>query len=217
MKRFVIVFLIFSVAIGSILSEPQKLDSDGFQIKAFKIGEEDYLKIVITDAINEYLETNPKTIDIGAHMEKLARDTASIINFKDQVIFSFRVAGNRAGTYEIEISFEALKNQDTSNPEKISTFYTLTNYNIASRISNFNYAWFDNGVKLADKTIPTDKSVLLSDINSKESVSAKWEITTDNAEWITRGAVAMAVSSNDYEKVDYGTFKAPVTVTLEVL
>ena len=228
MKRFVsflililMIFTHFVFAAEDVGFEP--LSSTTFEISAFKIGPEDYLKLYITDAINESLavidystETDLDTINLSDHTDALI-DTPT-------VIFSYRVAGNTTGSYTVRIDFNPLKidSADQSKQDTITATYGMNNFNLVFPVSYTTYVpetdweiYYQGSTNADGLPVIASREVSTSPVYDAFSVSWKVDGSGDAQEWVSRGAVTMQLDENTYKGASTGTYKANVVVTLE--
>ena len=225
MKRFVS-FLILSLIFLPYLAfsaAGDVLNSAEFDISAFKVGPEQYLKLIITDAINESLgvlgeEATPedetediyKTIDLSRHTDTLIGEPT--------VIFSYRVVGNTVGRYTVEAEI---------NPFYLSTGSGIDKTKIVNATYSPDYITVvfpeTSTTTASDAQIKTESttegSFTIDQADEVASLSSTWSVSSSSsedtvAEWISRGAMKMQLDKVSYDSAGIGTYVADVKVTL---
>ena len=232
MRRFMLLLVSFFLMIGNVWCDDTSSDNGtdnnigktlaeaNFNIKGYKVGEEDYLKIAITDAINNSDQLN--TIDDGEpiildrHMDDLASSEPAITNGSAQVVFSYRVAGNTANRYTIEFEIDPFENTLDSE-KRVGAYYALGN-------QNFVFPGNPSLANSKDILIDMPETDLRATVGSTSGWSSgvlkqSWSVPQNNSGelWMSRGAIMMVINENDYSddsKVPYGIYKALIKVTL---
>ena len=222
MKRIitVLMLLVSFMSVWAVSTDPNVLN-----IKGYKIGAEDFLHIVITDALSESLDIVEEPIDGINDYIDLSRDIERFLGDADdsftgdKVLFSYRVAGNTTGNFKIEMNFTPLTNA-ADGQSQIRTKYDL---------GNLSYSFPDNasstmGNYTISKTETGEGNVLSARPSSgTNELRSCWSVTPDSSStistWIHRGAVSMVVSNDDYRSNEkpVGEYKATVEVNLYVL
>lgn len=229
--------LFFISAVDGDQTEDGNLEQEAkLTIKGYKIGVEDYANVIITDAITESLSVigDEGELDVTNHVQELlgtisssdtSSNTANSDNFySEQVVFSYRVAGNTPGNYSIELVFSDLVHEKIEN-STIKAEYDLGNlsYSFAD-IASSQYT--ENGITYtiaapSDTTTKNIKTAVPSE--GKKQIISYWNVSATDTSlgtvpvWIHRGAVAMTIST-DYSSsggtLPVGTYRATVEVTL---
>lgn len=230
-----LLLLIPFTILSAVDAEDQDLEKEAtLRISGYKIGADDYGEIVITDAITESLNviSSNGEIDITNHVYDLigpisesdsssANVATNSSNFRsDQVVFSYRVAGNRLGNYKLTLTLKDLKHDGSSST--IETEYDL---------GNLSYSFLDvssEQITEGDSTY----SIGINGTNDKVSVPSKnndeiisnWKVASNatgsdtSPVWIHRGAIAMTISSSYLgSTLPTGDYKAEVEVKLEII
>ena len=222
MRKFVIAFLII-IQMFNLYSVENDISPDAqnvLNLRGYKVGEEDYLKIVITDALYESLSIheNGATIDVSEHVEALLSNNiskAQTDTFPERVIFSYRVVGNTVGTYEISIEFFPLANTANSS-YVIPARYDLGNLSYAFPVSSSN-SYNGSTIAKTDGFQNTGVAIVQNSGSTENKLISRWTVSSTSSsvpEWAHRGAVAMMVDNSVYSGSDVaiGEYKAFVTV-----
>ena len=218
MKR-ITAMLIMVLLLPAVLLGATETGNKGteLEIKAYKMGGDNYGKIIITSAVPGALyeigsidnpEGTPSSIDITSRLEQLFGNTDAVPSvFNERVVFSYRVAGTEAGTYTIRLTFGEFSHDGSGS--SINASYALGNTNyVFSRSSNTTSA---EGYTIKDDS--RTRGV----IQQKNSGSASWTVSQGcTEEWIVRGAIAMTINESSYINAAYGRHSATVQVTYEV-
>lgn len=219
-------------------SEEESSSSSTLKLRGYKVGLKADPYVVITDAMNESLEVlstsenddgtiKGSDIDVTNHIDQFLGDINNGGFLKDRVIFSYRVVGNTLGSFTLTLTmndFTLKTGNDTSGTLK--TRYDLSNFSYTfTGASSDTY----EGAKIkADEGNDTEA---IPSSASNNTLISKWSVSDDNAPivdsdgertraaWIHRGAVAMTISSTDYDNPDIprGEYRATVGVTLSVV
>ena len=201
-----------------------------FDIKAYKLGQTDesigeYFELTVTDALSGSLSVvdDRQTDDVG----KQIYDEVDLTDYIEKylgtlpqkagtgsgaILYSYRVAGNVTGKYNIGMSihrFSGSKEEDS-----IDAFYEIMNENIIFNHSSttksadgFEIKQNNTGSKF-DATSDTEPSV---------DLSTGIEITgtgTSKDIWIARGAVSAVIDKSGYEGAANDEYKSFVTVSV---
>lgn len=228
-------------------SEEEKASSSStLKLRGYKVGLKEDPYVVITDAMNDSLEvlsttkdengsTQKAEIDVTKHIDQFLGDINSGGFLKDRVIFSYRVVGNTLGSFTLTLTMNdfalAEKGNDTSGT--LRTRYDLSNFSYTFTGASSNT--YEEAKIVANEVndteaIPSEK---VNEGNNTEGndtgLISKWSVLdTDpvvadgvkrtRAAWIHRGAVAMTISSTDYDdpSIPRGEYRATVEVRLSV-
>lgn len=229
MKRVLsILLIIFMILPLFALDENIDPNADNvLNIKGYKVGEDDYMKIVITDAISESLDVldrpdgeNRDAINVSDHIDNLLGTTGADFNSLRSV-FSYRVVGNRTGSFRIDMTFNHLKNTAEGGTHIIGATYALGSLSytfpeISSQSDGTYTIASTSGEKNRLQANPSGTNTTLT---SYWSVTPLSENATTQYPWSHRGTVAMTISESDYsnENNPVGTYTALVEVKLYVL
>ena len=198
-------------------------ESVPFTIKAYKIDvseSEPSVRVVITDALSNHLDIHGQDgeIDLTEELGSLLGTSPSIEDFDSSVIFSYRVEGNKPGSYTLDFSLSrfdvdentASNGGDSSRNDKYIDAYYEIEYNtlvFASSASNGNLSAID----VSKKSGGTNSS-------NPVNLSVNWSATNNGqatmSPWIARGAVGTVISNIDLQNAMYGVYRADITVTL---
>ncbi len=223
MKRLFILTFVILLSLSSAFSNKEA----DFTIKAFKVGFSDsstpQCKLVVTDALNYGLDAhlNGQELVLDPYVHRLLVSSSAEMIFENQVVFSYRVEGNSRGTFNLKISLNALKNENSDTAYYIDTAYQL---------GNVTYV-LTSGADASGIITPGTPSATMIRLGDDEGLSKSGQITVswtvdNNSEllddvWIARGAIAMGLLavSNDSYKSSYadaegGKYKAACTITL---
>lgn len=228
MKRFVsfLILLLIFLPYFAFSAAGDVLNSAEFDISAFKVGPEQYLKLIITDAINESLgvlgeeiTSEDGTAEIYSTIE-LSRHTDALID-EPTVIFSYRVVGNIIGTYTVEAAIYPLymsTDGGVDTTKIVSATYSPDYITVVFPDSSTTTS-ADGTATIATET--TTEGPFLVDTPTQEGIkiSSTWNVsstTSDDtvAEWISRGAMKMQLDKASYDSADIGTYIADIKVTL---
>lgn len=219
MRKIIIILLTFLVLSSSGYATSNS-KTEELVIKGYKANPEDYLKIIVTDALNSSLNVIPDNgrLDITNHLNSLfATDGGVIDNKYSQVVFSYRVIGNTKDTYTITFDVESFKNEDPLISDRIDAYYELQNlrltYSNGSALqNNEKYETEDGESFFTTNSQPSSGSPI-----TNGSFSATWTTNPlmDANVWTARGTVQMSVSLPDYNAAAYGRYTAAVKITLK--
>ena len=199
MRRLIILIFILFMMMTAVFANEKVIEDISFDILAYKINPEDYLKVLVTDAINESLGvlSNGDSIDLSDHVEELIDSS--------KVIFSYRVVGLNTTTVDLSFSISPLMNEVG---KEISADYegVYSTLGVNGSGSRSGMYFIEEGVKgssyneTAGQNLPT--------------ISWSWYTGTGLPEWIARGAVSMSIDSDSYDSADIGTYTADVYVNI---
>ena len=232
-----LLLLIPFTILSAVDAEDQDLEKEAtLRISGYKIGTDDYAEIVITDAITESLNviSNNGEIDITNHVYDLigsisesdsssANVATNSSNFRsDQVVFSYRVAGNSLGNYTLTLTLGDLKHVSANST--IETEYDL---------GNLSYSFLDvssEEITEGDSTYSigingTNDKFSVPSLNGNSFIISNWKVVLNDTDssgpcpvWIHRGAIAMTISSSYLgSTLPTGDYKAKVEVKLEII
>ena len=230
MKRIFILLAVFLISTLSLTAEIKTLSSDSFEIKGYKITGSDDVEFVITDAISESLNTfsqadltddpiliKGRNIDATNHMGTFLSDTADIsADNVDNIIFSYRLVSSGDEKYTITFNITPFKDE---NRNTIDAAFKTDHHNIVysdgTQASDFPPIPPATAGSTANGSLsdPDDPSTNQShkDVLLKDSIKPK---EGNSSQWISRGAVLMAVSRRDFDRAPTGMYKSTVTATL---
>lgn len=238
MKRFFTSLILTFLILVALIAEPVE-SSTVFTVKAYKAGFADpskpQVKLVVTDALYETLDTNASEIVLDNHVTSLLRDNLEINEFESQVIFSYRVEGNCPGTFKISVEVRPFQYGSASSVTALTSENAI---DASYALRNITYVFGggggteseDNKMKFTYTESTGGSSGILSYAaggSSSYTFEKQWalsstdpsdEVTSDV--WIARGAVAMAIRSSEnysYGNAIPGQYVAPVTITLTSL
>ena len=199
MRRLIILIFILFMMMTAVFANEKVIEDISFDILAYKINPEDYLKVLVTDAINESLGvlSNGDSIDLSDHVEELIDSS--------KVIFSYRVVGLNTTTVDLSFSISPLMKEAG---KEISADYegVYSTLGVNGSGSRSGMYFIKEGVKgssyneTAGQNLPT--------------ISWSWYTGTGLPEWIARGAVSMSIDSDSYDSADIGTYTADVYVNI---
>ena len=227
MKRLLSILLVMFM-IFPLFALDENIDPSAdnvLNIKGYKVGEDDYMKIVITDAISESLdvldrpkEGNRDAINVSDHIDNLLGTTGADFNSLRSV-FSYRVVGNRTGSFRIDMTFNRLMNtaEDTIGATYALGSLSYTFPEISSQSDGQYTIASTSGEKNILQADPSSANT--TTLTSYWSVTPRSENATTQYPWSHRGTVAMTISESDYsnENIPVGTYTALVEVKLYVL
>lgn len=229
MKRVLsILLIIFMILPLFALDENIDPNADNvLNIKGYKVGEDDYMKIVITDAISESLdvldrpkEDNRDAINVSDHIDNLLGTTGADFNSLRSV-FSYRVVGNITGSFRIDMTFNPLMNTAEGGTHTIGATYALgsLSYTFPEISSQSDGQYTIASTSGEENILQADPSGTNNTLTSYWSVTPRSENATTQYPWSHRGTVAMTISESDYsnENIPVGTYTALVEVKLYVL
>ena len=237
-RRFIITILVliaFSSG-GWSDSTGTRTSTANMLIKAFKVDSSNAEpELVITDALVSNLDQIPDghEINLTDYVSKFLGSTSSDrTDFNSGVVFSYRVAGAKEGSYTLSFEFKSFEDYD--NPDsKIRARFEVgnTNYIFSNSATNLNkngsHRITDTSYGSQSGVTATTTTSWLGTTSTKwESIyiSKSWEVRkTDNApsgavcsQWIARGAVALTIDSNDYNDAGIGRYRSEVKVIFTV-
>lgn len=230
MKRmFILLVLISLILIPAMAADGKSLSSDEFEIKGYKITDSSSVEFIITDAISESLNTFSqddleegsttigRVIDATSQIGSFLSDTADINEEDaDNIIFSYRLVASDALKYNISFSITPFKDK---NGNTIDAAFRTAHHNIVysngTQASDFPPIPPATAGSTANGSLsdPDDPSTNQShkDVLLKDSIKPK---EGNSSQWISRGAVLMAVSRRDFDRAPTGMYKSTVTATL---
>ena len=228
-------------------SEEKVSSSSTLKLRGYKVGLKAAPYVVITDAMNESLEVlstsvnedgsiKGSDIDVTKHIDQFLGDINNGGFLKDRVIFSYRVVGNTLGSFTLTLTMHDFTLEgDENTSDKLKTRYDLSNfsYTFTGASSNtYEEAKIEANEGNVTEVIPSEE---VDEGNNTEGnnpgLISKWSVLDKDpvvdsdgvkrtrAAWIHRGAVAMTISSNDYDNpsIPRGEYRATVGVTLSVV
>ena len=221
MKRItamlIMVLLLPAVLLGATgdagSTEGSRSSTAELEIKAYKVGADDFNQITITDAIPGSLKEidNDGSIDITSRLEYLFGATGEKLDstlFGDRIIFSYRVVGNTADNFEMNITFGEFTHNGQSS-----------NLTASFMLGNTNYVFSNTGNSVSGAyTITQDKNgneeQNMGPFSLGSTASVKWTVSGSGTtpEWIVRGAVALTIDETSYDNASYGEHTSTVTV-----
>lgn len=230
MKKLTVLLLSFLCALSCLYSS-----STSFDIKAYKLSEDQRLKIEVTSAIPGNLVTveDHGTINMTPIKNSLlGRSDTEIANFGEHVIFSYRVWGGTKdkGTYTLTMSFSSLNHTTDGYDDSAGNTGEGTRdfINASYELGNISYVFPDvNDDEYGNSKIEPDENTTSSvpiriethKQSSNNELVAKWKVAQSNNQeqrWIARGAVATNIDTETYDAAKNGIYKAQCTITLEV-
>lgn len=215
MRKIIIILLSFLVLSSGYATSNSKAEE--LVIKGYKISPDEYLEIIITDALNRSLNIIPNggTLDITEHLNSLfATDGGVIDDTFSQVVFSYRIIGNTSDRYKITFDVESFHNDDST--AFVDAYFELQNLRFTYSRGITPQAGEGYETKDGESWVTTN-SQDGSESDRKGTFAATWVAApqTANNIWTARGTVQMAVSSGDYEVAPYGRYTSTVTIKLE--
>ena len=227
MKKSFLIILFFSLLICNLsAASGDVLDSNVFYVKGYKINPDAGFEFVITDALNDSLNTVEYSGKNPIILTDYLGDYLGSLNNTDNIIFSFRLSGQNQGRCDIEFTFTPFTqlNPETGVAAVIDAAYTIDNLNFVfseSIPSNSGY----KGVYVEDSSV----GIYSDDINenvkfsngiaesNKSSIKQPLHVNSDGSyTWIFRGAIKMSIDDSDFDTAPYGTYQAIVTAKLTV-
>lgn len=229
MKRVLSILLVMFM-IFPLFALDENIDPSAdniLNIKGYKVGEDDYMKIVITDAISESLDVldrpdgeNRDAINVSDHIDNLLGTTGADFNSLRSV-FSYRVVGNITGSFRIDMTFNRLMNTAEGGTHTIGATYALGSLSYTfPEISSQSDGQYTIASTSGEKNeLQADPSGTNNTLTSYWSVTPRSENATTQYPWSHRGTVAMTISESAYsnENIPVGTYTALVEVKLYVL
>ncbi len=226
MKKILIVLILM---LPLHLAVYATVPTETFEIKAYRIDPAAYLTVTITDSLSDSLKViqSGGELDLTNHLEQYMGSTGGadtpISAFDEHIVFSYRVAGNTAGTYRITMTFLPFTNTDSSG--------TASTIRAAFEVGNSSYVFTSTGNSSVgtsgsikeDTTSgygndPDRTRIVVGNGGTDSDLAKVWTVSdAANEEWIVRGAIGMDISPTDYysEKTAFGRYESTVTVTLE--
>ena len=218
-------------------SEEKVSSSSTLKLRGYKVGLKAAPYVVITDAMNESLEVlstsvnedgsiKGSDIDVTKHIDQFLGDINNGGFLKDRVIFSYRVVGNTLGSFTLTLTMHDFTLEgDENTSDKLKTRYDLSNfsYTFTGASSNtYQGAKIEASGDNDSVAIPSGSdNELISywTVSDTDPVVDSDEVERTRAAWIHRGAVAMTISSTDYDNpsIPRGEYRATVGVTLSVV
>ena len=218
-------------------SEEKVSSSSTLKLRGYKVGLKAAPYVVITDALNESLEVlstsvnedgsiKGSDIDVTKHIDQFLGDINNGGFLKDRVIFSYRVVGNTLGSFTLTLTMHDFTLEgDENTSDKLKTRYDLSNfsYTFTGASSNtYQGAKIEASGDNDSVAIPSGSdNELISywTVSDTDPVVDSDEVERTRAAWIHRGAVAMTISSTDYDNpsIPRGEYRATVGVTLSVV
>lgn len=222
-------------------SEEKVSSSSTLKLRGYKVGLKAAPYVVITDAMNESLEVlstsvnedgsiKGSDIDVTKHIDQFLGDINNGGFLKDRVIFSYRVVGNTLGSFTLTLTMHDFTLEgDENTSDKLKTRYDLSNFSYTFTGASSNTY---QGAKIEANGGNDTEAIPSKEVNEENDTGliSKWSVLdTDpvvadgvkrtRAAWIHRGAVAMTISSNDYDNpsIPRGEYRATVGVTLSVV
>lgn len=228
MRKIIFLLLLLSMTLMLAAIEPRITSTETLRILGYKVSPDAVNELTITDAFSESLDTVGEggAISMDEHIGALFGDVNERpSDFTDQTAFSYRVASNTTGSYELLFTIEPLERVGGS--EVIRASYQLGNLSYSFPEAS------DDSIKIgeADATIGPNESVTNPDFtgaitSSPGTLKSSW-IVDDLAvghQWIHRGAIAVTIDKSSaesdnlyaFDNAPNGRYRALVTVNLSV-
>ena len=243
MRKIALALIAFMTLLQIAAAVPVTNDTS-FEIRAYRLDPDKYLKVEIVDAIPDSLRnvSSGSSIDISEYLERYigrvetdntgdtgdtgnAGDTGEIVDtpismLSEHVVFAYRVAGNSSDTYRISMDFQPfyLNGQFSSDTDKcIAAAYEIGNESYT--FSSTGGSSSSSGDKIVENAEQSKDSRIVLDSSSQTGSFVKqWTVENDSSEeWIVRGSVALDVDPVTFVDAEYGIYKSNVTVILEVV
>lgn len=221
MKKIALVLIAFVTLLQIVIAEPVEKSST-FEIRAYRIDPTKYMTIEITDALpSRYsLVGNGEILDFTEYLTKyIGQVTESeteedyISLFSEHVIFSYRVAGNDAGTYSIQLTFNPFSD---GNGQYVSAFFEIGNISyIYSQTNNDETSAGERIYETVNSDGSENETVSVDSTNTSGTIKKTWIVEADDLEWVARGAIGLNIDETTYKNASNGTYSSPVTVKLE--
>ncbi len=254
MKKTLSAILILMIALVQLGSVSGDTHDTSLQIKAYKVrsSENMFLNLSVTDSITDGSQLNtiagsdassseepPVTGEIvldefigtgnGLLVGTLPASGKAISDdvTYGRIIFSYRVEGNYAGSFDITISISPFKNEDGN---KVSAYYDLRNKSLGlNGISSVPVAGED-GSRTTEYTDSSGKEWSLSFITDEVftpvidatgSLESGWTVSGGAAgdildrTWIAREAVYAVIDRSTFDNAPEGSYKAYVMVSVK--
>ncbi len=228
--RKIIMTFVFLLIFGVMLSAEDGSPDVVFNIKAYKLGQVaagEYFELKVTDALNGSLSVihdpekdesgNPLRDDvditdyINNYLGTLPTDTGS---GDGTVLYSYRLAGNGPGKYQITMSISEFTGEN--NAQSIDAFYEISNENIIFNHSSktesddgFSITQIETGSKYGS-TVSTQPVILITQIE----ISAPSDKTLSDDIWIARGAVSAIIDQAGYANAPNDRYVSAVTISV---
>lgn len=219
MRKIALTLIAFVTLLQIVIAEPVE---KSFEIRAYRIDPTKYMNIEITDALpSRYsLVSNGEILDFTEYLTKyIGQVTESeteedyISLFSEHVIFSYRVAGNDAGTYSIQLTFNPFSDD---NGQYVSAFFEIGNISyIYSQTNNDETSAGERIYETVNSDGSENETVSVDSTNTSGTIKKTWIVEADDLEWVARGAIGLNIDEKTYKNASNGTYSSPVTVKLE--
>ena len=230
MKKIVLILLLLFIAVGIVCSN----NSAQFYIKAYKntVTDDNPTSLFVTDAITSDTEANAdgsslnnlgngNNLDLSSYLSDLVGNTP------EKAVFSYRVESKESGTFTITISNlvdpSSIQAADGFNPSagafyyydadgaKYSEDYPSIQFNWA--LKNVAFSSDGPGASCNDES----SNQVLGPALGSTVLQDQWTVTnSDKSVWYRRGAVALAINSQNLSDAEYGQYMTTVQVKLVV-
>lgn len=227
MKKIVFLLLLLSMTLMLAAIEPRITGTETLRILGYKVSPDAVNELTITDAFSESLDIvgDGDAISMDEHVGVLFGNvTKQPSDFADQTAFSYRVASNITGNYELSFTIGPLERVGGS--EVIRASY---------QIGNLSYSFpeaSDDSIEIGgvDATIGPNESVTnpFTDVitSSSGNLKSRWIVDglAEGHQWIHRGAIAVTIDKSSaasgnlyaFDNAPKGRYRALVTVNLSV-
>lgn len=231
MKKIVLILLLLFIAAGIVSSN----SSAQFYIKAYKntVTDANPTSLFVTDAITSDTEANAdgsslnnlgngNNLDLSSYLSDLVGNTP------EKAVFSYRVESKESGTFTITISNlvdpSSIQAADGFNPSAGAFYYyDADGAKYSEDYPSIQFEWalknvaFSSDGPGASCNDESSKQVL-GPAPGSTFLQDQWTVTnSDKSVWYRRGAVALAINSENLSAAEYGQYMTTVQVKLAVV
>lgn len=232
MKKIVLILLLLFIAVGIVCSN----NSAQFYIKAYKntVTDDNPTSLFVTDAITSDTEANAdgsslnvlgkgNNLDLSSYLSDLVGSSP------EKAVFSYRVESKESGTFTITISNlvpSLIQTVDGSIPPTGAFYYYDENEGVAKYSDEYpsiQFVWALRNVAFSSDgpgASCNDESSnrVLGPAPGSTVLQDQWTVTnSDKSVWYRRGAVALAINSENLSAAEYGQYMTTVQVKLAVV
>ena len=230
MKKIVLILLLLFIAVGIVCSN----NSAQFYIKAYKntVTDDNPTSLFVTDAITSDTEANAdgsslnnlgngNNLDLSSYLSDLVGNTP------EKAVFSYRVESKESGTFTITISNlvdpSSIQAADGFNPSAGAFYYyDADGAKYSEDYPSIQFEWALKNVAFSSDgpgASCSDESSnrQLGPASGSTTLQDQWTVTnSDESVWYRRGAVALAINSENLSAAEYGQYRTTVQVKLVV-
>ena len=230
MKKIVLILLLLFIAAGIVSSN----SSAQFYIKAYKntVTDDNPTSLFVTDAITSDTEANAdgsslnnlgngNNLDLSSYLSDLVGNTP------EKAVFSYRVESKESGTFTITISNlvdpSSIQAADGFNPSAGAFYYyDADGAKYSEDYPSIQFEWALKNVAFSSdgpgaSCNDESSNQVLGPAPGSTVLKDQWTVTnSDGSVWYRRGAVALAINSQNLSNAEYGQYMTTVQVTLVV-